>query len=463
MRVLMVTPYPPVRDGIAAYAVQAVAGLRAAGHDVEVLSPTPSAAHHHLDLLGPRGALALAKRVRSYDRVVVQFHPDVFFPVPAGPRQRLQTAAALALAFRLAAEVEVRVHEVDYRWGRRHTPDGLAVRQMWRAVDRIVVHTEVERAELVRAFGVSPGRVAVVEHGAHFVRRTTATRGEARASLGIPEDAFAFLSIGFIQPHKGFDRAVRAFSGLATAGARLDVVGSVRVEDPSFVRYAAELQELVDRTEGAHLHLGYVSDERFDRWLAACDVVVLPYRTIWSSGVIERAALYRCRVIATDVGGLSHQLADRDDVELVPDDDEALAAALWRAVGRERAAVTRGGWPEPGPRLRERVQQEVVSRALRRRGGRLVGDAPGGGAVALAASEPLRRLPPLVLPPPTSSRPGIGLVKRVVRRLSAWQTDPLVAEVNALRQATIAAVERLGAARGSGEVPPVPANPRDVA
>jgi hypothetical protein len=32
-------------------------------------------------------------------------------------------------------------------------------------------------------------------------------------------------------------------------------------------------------------------------------------------------------------------------------------------------------------------------------------------------------------------------MKRVVRRLTAWQVDPLVRQVNALRQATIEALE----------------------
>ena len=41
MRILMVTPYAPLRDGIAAYAVQQVAALRAEGNDVEVLSNGP--------------------------------------------------------------------------------------------------------------------------------------------------------------------------------------------------------------------------------------------------------------------------------------------------------------------------------------------------------------------------------------------------------------------------------------
>src|SRR3546814_3813969 len=52
---------------------------------------------------------------------------------------------------------------------------------------------------------------------------------------------------------------------------------------------------------------GYVSDEEFDRWLVAADCLVLPYREIWSSSVIERAGIYGVPVIATDVGGLAAQ------------------------------------------------------------------------------------------------------------------------------------------------------------
>lgn len=55
MKVLVVSPYPPRRDGIGSYAVQQVRALLRAGHHVEVCSPEPSAAHHHASLKGPKG------------------------------------------------------------------------------------------------------------------------------------------------------------------------------------------------------------------------------------------------------------------------------------------------------------------------------------------------------------------------------------------------------------------------
>jgi glycosyltransferase involved in cell wall biosynthesis len=443
MRILMVSPYPPVRDGIASYAVQAVAALRGQGHDVEVLSPGPSAAHHDLDLQGPRGPLALARRVRGYDKVIVQFHPDMFYPLPSTPVRHAGVSLALLAAVRAMRSSEVIVHEIDYRVGRRRGVDGIAARRLWRRVGSIVLHTEVERRDFVEAFGVKPERVSVTEHGANFVRRTSMTREQARRSLGIPEGELVFLTIGFIQPHKGFDRAVQAFSGLASHGASLHVVGSVRVDEPEHLAYVAELQALVEATPGAHLHNQYVSDELFDRWLVASDVVVLPYRNIWSSGVLERALLYERRVIATDVGGLSHQANARKGITLV--DEAELAQAMWRARDRREDALATAAaaepWPADGERLRERVQDQVVRRATEARG-LPVRSGRAATASAPQASVPLRRLPPLGLAAPISARPGASLLKRIVRRATAWQVDPLVAQVNALREATIQALDR---------------------
>lgn len=444
MKILVVTPYPPLRDGIASYAVQLVARLRREGNDVTVLSPGPSAAHLHLDLRGPRGAAALAKRVRAYDKLVIQFHPDFFFHHPTTDADRAATALALAAAFRLAKESEIVVHEVDYRLGRQKTPGARAVRTMWRSADRILLHTESERNDFIEAFGVSPAKVQLLEHGESFVAKTRHDKASARRTLDIPADATVFLSIGFIQPHKGFDRAIRAFRGLGERGARLYLVGSLRLDEGEYAAHLDELRELAAETPGVDLVVGYVSDELFDRWIVASDYVVLPYRHIWSSGVAERAAIYHRPVIVTRVGGLAEQVAYRDDVTLVSSDGE-LQRAMMRALGGVEAAEEPADWPSGGADLREQVQAEVRARAARRRGGpvrpaTLNGQATGNRHKSLSTS--VRSLPPLAPPPPVSGRPGATLLKRVVQRGVGWMVDPVYWQVNALRDATVRALDQ---------------------
>jgi glycosyltransferase involved in cell wall biosynthesis len=446
VRILMVTPYPPVRDGIGNYAVQEVKALRAQGHDVEVLSPEPSAAHHHLELSNRRGPLALAKRVRAYDRIVVQYHPDMFFPIGTTGARRLEVTLGLLGAFRLAAEVEVRVHEVNYEFGRGRSVLAKTTRAMWRAADRISVHTEVERQRFAEAFGVPLDRITVAEHGESFVRRTSGTKEEARTRLGLPDDEFVFLSIGFVQPHKGFDRAVRAFARLGRGDEghlrRLHVVGSVRLDDPHYLGYVEDLRDLVASTPGAHLREGYVGDETFDLWIVAADALVLPYRFIWSSGVIERAQLYERPVIATRVGGLADQA--EPGTMLVDDDDELLAAMRSVLGVTPTSAAVVVPWPSGG---RDAVMSEIRARAASERGSSLSSEANAGVALAdpddtgFARSAALRRVPPLVLPPPVSGRPGVSTIKRLIRRLTAWEVDPLVDQVNRLRDAVIESAE----------------------
>jgi glycosyltransferase involved in cell wall biosynthesis len=449
----MVTPYPPARDGIAAYAVQEVARLRAEGHDVEVLSPGPSAAHHHLSLVGPRGALALAKQVRRYDRVVIQFHPDFFFPVPASPRDWALESIALAVPFCWAREVEVRIHEIDYSRGAagRFRPFN---RLPWKLATRVVVHTETERQSFSEAFGVAMERIELGRHGAHFRRATKMSSAEARASLALPPDALVLLNIGFIQPHKGFDRAVQAVADLSAGGLgggyRLDVVGSVRTSEGAHLAYMDELRAAVTATPNAYLHEGYLSDELFDRWLVASDVVVLPYRSIWSSGVLERALLYDRQVIATDVGGLSFQRGDRSGVTLVGDDvglRRAMADAIIARTGGTLTgeAVAPASWPSGEPVSRQAIQSEIRTRAAKSRPAAphpVVGRPDDDHRGPTDASASVRGVRPAVLPPPASARPGGALVKKLVQRLTAWQIEPLVQQLNALREATIKALER---------------------
>jgi glycosyltransferase involved in cell wall biosynthesis len=140
------------------------------------------------------------------------------------------------------------------------------------------------------------------------------------------------LSIGFLQPNKGFDRAIRAYGVVAPEGARLYVVGSVWREDEASVQHLAELRRLAAGTPGVELRDSYVDDEDFDRWIVASDALILPYRHGWSSNVMERGLLYDRPVVMSRVGGMAEQGADRPGVTLVADDAE-LAEALRRTVG----------------------------------------------------------------------------------------------------------------------------------
>lgn len=471
MRILVVTPYPPQRDGIAQFAVQSVARLRGEGHDVEVLSNGPTAAHHWLDLSSARGVLALARRMRDYDRVILQYHPDIFLPENAGPERMAYTNLLVGAALRSHSDSWIVPHEPDWTCGGGRRWLGATQRFLWRSPSRVQLFTESDADRFASLFGLPRDRIEVVAHHADFVPRTTMQRAEARRSLGITDGAFVFLSIGFIQPHKGFDRAIRAFSGLPP-GSELYIVGSVRVEDEEYASYLAELEAAGRSTPGTHLRIGYVSDEEFDRWLVASDAVVLPYRAIWTSSVLARAALFGCRVIATRVGSLEGQAEMLENVVFV-DDDAGLAAAMLEATGSASAGEQRvvdESWGPLSGGDRAAVMDEIRRRAALERGSQEpfmwdAGQENGAGRTAESqqnALAPLEALPKLGMPEPGASGMLRRLVQVAVRRVTAWEIDPLVNHINRLHAAELLTAERISSEFSDGTGTTAAEHLRDV-
>jgi len=109
------------------------------------------------------------------------------------------------------------------------------------------------------------------------------------------------------------------------------------------------------------------------------------------------------------------------------------SAAARPAAPADRPRDASEAWPGPEQGA---VMEAVRVRAARRRG---AGDT---SAADERRTAPIRRLAPLALPAPESPRPGASVMKRLVRRLTAWQVDPIVRQVNELREALVESLER---------------------
>jgi glycosyltransferase involved in cell wall biosynthesis len=332
MRVLVLSPYPPMRGGIAAYAGQAVEHLRSQGDDVVVASPEPSDAEYVLDVRKRGAGLELARLVRRFDRVVVQFQPEMLGDPGTTRVARGRSLLRLTAGLRAARSAELYVHEVDPVEGPIAPLLRALMRPLFASADLLTVHTEREHEDLSRAFRIDKSRIRVVSQGEYLQRRAEATQAGARAALGLRADQLLFLAIGFLHPRKGFDRAISGFAQVRSEQAALYVVGSMWREDEISRAHVRELRRLADQSPGVELREGYLSDEEFDRWILAADALVLPYRSGWSSNVMERGLLYGRPVIMSDVGGMSEQGTRRPEVTLVADDAE-LVAALRHAQG----------------------------------------------------------------------------------------------------------------------------------
>ncbi|MGH9198299.1 MAG: hypothetical protein ACRD1T_21520 [Acidimicrobiia bacterium] len=177
-----------------------------------------------------------------------------------------------------------------------------------------------------------------------------------------------------------------------------------------------------------------LSDEEFDRWIIASDVVVLPYRASWSSGVAERAKLFGRKLIVSGVGGLIEQT---DEGDIVFQTDEGLGEAMNQLAG-DGDATSRSDKV-----MSAAEAQEIVREEGRRLRSALSGEAPteGGPTSVEEAMQKMTMHSGLQTFVAPSGRPVIGpvltIIKKVVRRLVGWYVEPLVATINEFQIATL--------------------------
>lgn len=127
-------------------------------------------------------------------------------------------------------------------------------------------------------------------------------RATKRAELGIPEDAFAFLTVGELIPRKGHELLIRAFAKSNISGAQLLICGSGREKE----HLTALIKEL-GISDRAHL-LGFRND--IYELLKCADAFVFPSKQEGLPVALMEAMAAGLPCIASRIRG---------NVDLLPD------------------------------------------------------------------------------------------------------------------------------------------------
>ena len=164
----------------------------------------------------------------------------------------------------------------------------------------IVVHNRFSRDMLLQHGVVKdPGKIRIVKHGGYldYVGENLPTREEARRELGLDPEGRYILFFGQIKKVKGLDILLEAMTRMDD-GTRLIIAGKPwkdRFDD--YARIISE-QGLTDRVVPI---IRFIEDEERTLLFIAADVNVLPYRTIYQSGVLLMAMSHGLPVIASDL------------------------------------------------------------------------------------------------------------------------------------------------------------------
>ena len=192
------------------------------------------------------------------------------------------------------------VHETLHFGTRRAGWEMAASRLLARLVDRIIVHCETAVPLVADEFRVDAARFSVVPHGHYDGYYPPAPdQAAARADLGLPADAPIILFFGHIRPYKGADKLIETFTRLDMPRARLILLGEPHAATPWL---APQLTEQAAADDRIITRFEYIPDDELAVYLAACDIVVLPYTDSLTSGAAILAGSYGRPILAPKLG-----------------------------------------------------------------------------------------------------------------------------------------------------------------
>ncbi len=264
---------------------------------------------------------------------------ELLYSAPTRGRTAFRLAsvlAGLALIKARGGKIVCTVHNL-----RPHEQDAPALDRMANAVlgrlaDALHVHDEEARRGAAQVYG-RPDRIHVVPHGSYMgAYPNDCTRQDARARLGLAENAVVYLCLGQIRRYKGIEDLIAAFRRLSVNEASdCHLLLAGHIHDPV---YARSLSELTRGQKGIHTWFEYVNDAELQYFMNACDVCVLPYRDITTSGAAILAFSFGKPVIAPALGGFPELLGDGRGIVYDPQASDALLHALQQVLSADMAA-----------------------------------------------------------------------------------------------------------------------------
>ncbi len=227
----------------------------------------------------------------------------------------------------------------------------LTLKIQYNLSDHFFVHTKKMKDELLQDFGVAETAVTVIRHPINSAfQDSDLTSSDAKRQLGVKDNEKTILFLGRIKPYKGIEHLLTAFRQLAKRDAtyRLIIAGEPHKGSED---YLEEIRSIVTRdfSEGrVVLKFQFIPDEKMELYLKAADVLVLPYKDIFQSGILFLAYNFGLPVVATDVGSFREEIVEGETGFICkPGDAADLARTLetyflspiYRDLGTRRQAI----------------------------------------------------------------------------------------------------------------------------
>lgn len=294
------------------------------------------------DMRSDVGAATKVFRVLGYYMKLIQYagtaKPRVFHILWNNKFEWFDRTALMLYYRLLGKRVVFTAHNVNGRKrdGTDNWLNRLSLRIQYGLSHHVFVHTRRMKDELILDFFLPATKVTVIPFGINnTVPNTPLTPADAKRRLGLSGRDQVMLFFGRIAPYKGLDYLIDALGQLAGKypDLRLVIAGMPKIVAGAIgegENYWKEIEELITRTGTAERilqRIQFVPDEETELYFKAADVLVLPYRHIFQTGVLFLGYGFGLPAIAADVGSLKEEIIEGRTGFVSPAKDPAALAS----------------------------------------------------------------------------------------------------------------------------------------
>ena len=199
----------------------------------------------------------------------------------------------------------------------------------------VIAHSYAAKNMLEARYGPIP-HCTVIPHGSYVnFYGPLRNQKESRIQLDLPQAKRVLLNFGAFRRYKNLEMLINAFEKLPIAerGVLL-IVGAAKDQ-----QYTRALQAQAQRVENVIVRDQFIPDDELPHYLAAADAVILPYRTMLTSGILLWAMSYARPVVAPAFGPITELIHEgREGFLFAPGDVDSLQAALTRMLAHSDLA-----------------------------------------------------------------------------------------------------------------------------
>ena len=181
---------------------------------------------------------------------------------------------------------------------------------IYKRADKILTHNSFSKEIFKNQYSDIKSEIDIIPHG-NYVPFLNVKKDKifSRNRLSIPMDKTVLLFFGMIKKEKGLEVLLHSLKDVVSKNKDVFLVIAGRVWENNFSIY----QKIIDDNKLSDyclIHNKFIPHEDVDHYYSSADLVVLPYKRIYQSGVLMMSLSYEKAVLVSDLSPLTEVVQD---------------------------------------------------------------------------------------------------------------------------------------------------------